>query len=104
MIAPRSLLFLTAALLTAPALLAIDFGGLTKGIDSLKKGIDTAKDASKIAKVAGIGPKEESAIGDAVALEIIGKYGGLVRDDDILRRINLVGLALARSSARPDLE
>jgi beta-barrel assembly-enhancing protease len=101
---PRPLLFLTVALLTAPALLAIDFGNLTKGIDSLKKGIDTAKDASKIAKVAGIGPKEESAIGDAVALEIIGKYGGLVRDDDVLRRINLVGLALARSSARPDLE
>ncbi len=101
--AHRFLLFL-AALLVGPALHAIDFGGLTKGIDSLKKGIDTAKDASKIAKVAGIGPKEESAIGDAVALEIISKYGRLVRDEEVVRRINLVGLALARSSARPDLE
>ena len=100
---PRSLLLL-AVLWAGPALFAIDFGGLTKGMDTLKKGIDTAKDASKIAKVAGIGPKEEQAIGDAVALEVISQYGGLVRDEDILRRINLVGLGLARSSARPDLE
>lgn len=100
---PRSLCLL-AALWAGPALFAIDFGGLSKGLDTLKKGVDTAKDASKIAKVAGIGPKEEQAIGDAVALEVISRYGGLVRDEDSLRRINLVGLGLARSSARPDLE
>lgn len=100
--APRSLL-LAAALLAGPALFALDFGGLTKGLDSVKKGLDTAKDASKISKAAGIGPKEESAIGDAVSLEIISKYGGLVRDEAVFRRINIVGLALARSSSRPDL-
>lgn len=101
---PRSLFALATVALVVPALLAIDFGGLSKGLDSLKKGVDTAKDASKIAKAAGIGPKEERSIGDSVALEILSRYGGLVRDDDIMRRINLVGLALARTSDRPDLE
>lgn len=96
--------FLAAALLTAPALFAIDLGGLAKGLDKVKKGLDTAKDAAKIAKAAGIGPKEERAIGDSVALEIIAKYGGLVRDDDVVRRVNLVGRALARTSDRPELE
>lgn len=93
---------LLAAALFAGTCASAQFGGLD--LNKLKKGIDTAKDAAKIAKVAGIGPKEERAIGDSVAIEIIGRYGGLVRDDDILRRVNLVGLALARSSDRPDLE
>ncbi len=101
---PRLLPCLLAVALAAPALVAIDFGGLAKGLDSLKKGIDTAKDASKIAKAAGIGPKEERSIGDSTALEIIARFGGLVRDDDIMRRVNVVGLAMARSSDRPDLE
>lgn len=99
----RSRLSLVVLALAAPALLAIDFGGLTKGLDTLKKGVDTAKDASKIAKAAGIGPKEERSIGDSVALEILSRYGGLVRDEDIMRRVNHVGLALARTSDRPDL-
>ncbi len=70
----------------------------------LNKIVDTAKDATKIAKgVAGIGPEEERNIGDAVALEIVGKFGGLVRDEEIFRRVNLVGRALARYSGRPEL-
>lgn len=92
----------------APTLWAIDFGGLSKALgnaDKLKKGLETAKDAGKIAKgVAGIGPEEEKVIGDSVALEIIAQYGGLVRDDDTLQRVNLVGRALARYSDRPELE
>jgi predicted Zn-dependent protease len=91
-----------AAVLFSGSLAFAQFGGLD--LNKLKKGIDNAKDAAKIAKVAGIGPKEERAIGDSVALEIISRFGGLVRDDDIMRRVNLVGLALARSSDRPDLE
>ncbi len=54
--------------------------------------------------VSGIGPKEEKDIGDSVALEIVGKYGGLVRDAATLHRVNLVGRALARYSDRPDLD
>ncbi len=100
----RTLCCLAAVTAGVTAFAAFDLGGLTKGLDTVKKGLDTAKDAAKIAKVAGIGPKEERAIGDSTALEIISRYGGLVRDDDIMRRVNLVGLALARSSDRPDLE
>jgi beta-barrel assembly-enhancing protease len=99
-------LCLAAALLPAAAL-ALDLGGLGKALqstDKLKKGLDTAKDAAKVLKgVAGIGPEEEKVIGDSVALEIVGKYGGLVRDADILRRVNLVGRSLARYSERPEL-
>jgi beta-barrel assembly-enhancing protease len=69
----------------------------------LTKIVDTAKDATKLVKnTAGIGPEEEATIGDTVALEIIGKYGGLVRDDAIMKRVNLVGGVLVRYSDRPD--
>jgi predicted Zn-dependent protease len=37
-------------------------------------------------------------------LEIVGTYGGLVRDDAIMRRVNLVGRTLAGFSDRPDLK
>ena len=103
----RPILFLAVALLlaAAPARAQLDFGKLTKGLDKLKQGLDTAKDASKVAKVAtGIGPVEERNIGDAVALEIIAKYGGIERDPDLMRHVNLVGRALAQYSERPDLE
>ena len=89
------------------AAFALDLGGLSKALnntDKLKKGLETAKDAGKVLKgVAGIGPEEERIIGDSVALEIVGKYGGLVRDEDIMRRVNLVGRSLARYSDRPEL-
>lgn len=105
---PRRLIPCLAAALVlavAPARAQLDFSKLTKGLDKLKQGADTAKDAAKVAKgVTGIGPEEERQIGDAVALEIIAKYGGVVRDSEVMHRVNLVGLALARYSDRPDLE
>ena len=99
------LLPVAVAALAATSLFAIDFGGLTKGLDTLKKGMDNAKDVAKVAKgAAGIGPEEEKVIGESVALEVIGTYGGLVRDETVMRRVNLVGRALARYSDRPDLD
>jgi predicted Zn-dependent protease len=92
-------------LLSAPALWALDLGGLTKALGNADKIKQTATDAGKVWKgVAGIGPEEEKIIGDSVALEIVGKFGGLVRDDVIMQRVNLVGRGLARYSARPGLE
>ncbi len=74
-------------------------------LNKLSKALDTAKDASKMLKgVAGIGPAEEKVIGDSVALEIVGRYGGLVRDEAITQRVMLVGRSLARYSARPELD
>lgn len=74
------------------------------GLD-LNKIIDTAKDAGKVVKgVAGIGPEEERVIGQSVAVEIVGTYGGLVRDEAINRRVNLIGRTLAACSDRPGLQ
>jgi predicted Zn-dependent protease len=74
-------------------------------LNKLSKALDTAKDASKMLKgVAGIGPAEEKVIGDSVALEIVGRYGGLVRDEAITQRVMLVGRSLARYSDRPGLD
>ncbi|MBL9218013.1 MAG: M48 family metalloprotease [Opitutaceae bacterium] len=87
----------------ATSAFAFDLGGLSKALgnaDKLKKGLDTAKDATKL--FSGLGPEEERSLGDTVALEIIGRFGGLVRDEAVMRRLNLIGGALARYSARPD--
>lgn len=104
---PRLLLTL-APLAFAVSAPAIDFGKLGEALknpEKLKKGLDTAKDVGKVLKgVAGIGPEEEKVIGDAVALEVVAKYGGLVRDETVVRRVNLVGRSLARYSDRPELE
>ena len=78
-----------------------DINGLAKAINTLS---DTAKDAAKMMKgAAGIGPKEEMEIGDATAVAIVGRYGGLVRDPLIMTRVNLVGRALTRYCDRPEL-
>jgi len=101
-----SALFATA-LVTAvtPVASALDLGKLTKGISDATKVIDTGKDVAKVGKgVIGIGPQEERKLGEAVAVEIIGRYGGLVREEEIMRRVNLVGRGLARYSNRPNLE
>lgn len=99
---PRRLFLLFAAGLATSAF-AFDLGGLSKALgnaDKLKKGLETAKDAAKL--VSGLGPEEERSLGDTVALEIIGRFGGLLRDEAAMRRINLIGGSLARYSARPD--
>ena len=79
-----------------------DINGLTKAINTFT---DTAKDAAKMLKgAAGSGPEQEKSIGATVAVEIVGRYGGLVRDEQIMHRINLVGRSLARYSERPELD
>jgi len=99
----KTRLLLILALVAAPLARAqFDFGKLTKGLDAMKS---VGDDVNKVAKgTAKIGPEEERKIGDCVALEIISKYGGLVRDDEIMQRVNLMGRALGRYSSRPDLD
>jgi predicted Zn-dependent protease len=101
---PRLLFLLGVGWLgAATASAQFDLGKLTKALDKAKEITTTAKDAGKVVKgAAGIGPKEEADLGDSVALEVIGKYGGLVRDEALMRRVNLVGRALARYSGRPE--
>lgn len=94
----RTLILCLAAFALPPALCAqFDLGRLGNALD-------TAKDAGKLLQgVAGVGPEEERVIGESVALEIIGRYGGLLRDEEITRHVNLVGRALAIYSDRPGL-
>ena len=97
----RPLLVLSVAFLGATAAWA-QFGGLDLG--KLKKGLDTAKDVGKVAKgFAGFTPEEERNMGEAVALELISKYGGVLRDEAITKRVNLVGRSLTKYSDRPQL-
>ena len=102
----KLLLVLFSGLLgAATAFAQFDLGKLSKALDKAKQVTDTAKEAGKVAKgVVGIGPEEEKLIGDSVALEVIARYGGLVRDAATLRRVNLVGRGLALYSERPDHE
>jgi len=104
---PARLLLAAAALgLAVPAI--AQFGGLNKlggALDKAKQGLEAAKDAAKVAKaVTGLTLEEEKLIGDSVALEIVSAYGGIWRDDEATRRVNLVGAALARYCDRPGLE
>lgn len=101
----RSLLFLLVALAAGSPVRA-QFDLLNKIKDAVtnqgaannsNNPADTLNAAGHLLKgAAGIGPEEEKKIGDSVALEIVGKYGGLVRDAAVLHRVNLVGRALAR--------
>ena len=108
-----------ALLLLAPPALHAQFGGLkklTQGLDKATQTIDKAKDTAapiadrakdvgKIAKgLAGIGPEEERDIGGSVSQEIVSRYGGLVRDEAVTRRVNLMGKSLARYGKRPELD
>jgi predicted Zn-dependent protease len=97
------------AALAAAVTLPAQFGGLNKLGDALnkaKKGIDTAKDVATVAKGASgqFSDEEEQVMGDSVALEILSRYGGLWRDEEATRRVNLVGNSLARYSERPAME
>jgi predicted Zn-dependent protease len=104
---PRPFLLVAGLVSLVSIAPAFDLGGLSKGIDLLNKAKEKkatvdeyTNDATKLAS--GIGPEEERALGETVALEIVGKFGGLVRDEATVRRVNLIGHALARYSSRPD--
>ncbi len=76
-------------------------GDLQKAVDKVSK---TAKDASRVVKgVEGLSLAEEVAIGDAVAVDIVSRYGGVWRDEAATRRVNLIGQVLARYATRQDL-
>lgn len=110
-LARTTLCFLLPGLLATPAAHA-QFEALNKLKQKLnqaeqatKKVTERAKEVGQVAKgVAGIGPEEERTIGGSVALEIVGAHGGLVRDEETMKRVNLVGKGLARYSTRPEVD
>ncbi|WP_447599160.1 M48 family metalloprotease [Nitrospira sp. Nam80] len=50
-----------------------------------------------------IGYDEEKSIGEAIALQVVARYGGTVEQPDLIRYVNLVGKAVANTSDRPDI-
>jgi len=81
------------------------FPGLGDLANAVQKAKQTSDDAARIAKGAsGLSLAEEVAIGDAVALTIVGRYGGVWRDEAATRRVNLIGRVLAQYATRQDLE
>ena len=90
------------ALFFTTDLFAQGLGDLMKAIDKTAK---TATDASRVVKgVSGLSLEEEVAIGDAVALAIVSRYGGVWRDAEATHRVNVIGRVLAQFAVRQDLE
>ncbi len=88
---------------------AFDIGGIKIPIPvEAPGGVDVGKvaeGAQKIAKGAGgIGINEELALGEAVAIEIVNRSGGVSRSAESTRRTILIGKSLARYSYRPSLD
>lgn len=77
-------------------------GDLTNAIQKVKK---TTDDTARVAKGAsGLSLAEEVAIGDAVAVAIVSRYGGVWRDEAATHRVNLIGRVLAQYALRQDLQ
>ncbi|MSQ97785.1 MAG: hypothetical protein EXR85_00580 [Xanthomonadales bacterium] len=77
-------------------------GDIGSAISKAKK---TADDTAKIAKGAsGLTLAEEIAIGDAVSVAIVARYGGVWRDEVATRRVNLIGRILAQYATRQALD
>ncbi|MBI5854418.1 MAG: M48 family metalloprotease [Nitrospirae bacterium] len=51
-----------------------------------------------------IGPEEEESIGQAIALQVIGRYGGVYGQPELTRYVNLVGRAVSLTCDRANIE
>jgi predicted Zn-dependent protease len=51
-----------------------------------------------------IGYEEEQSIGQAIALQVIARYGGVYEKPDLTRYVNLVGRSVALTCDRADIE
>lgn len=81
------------------------FPGLGDVANAISKAKETADDTARVAKgMSGLSLEEEVAIGDAVALTIVSRYGGVWRDEAATRRVNLIGSILAQYATRQDLD
>jgi beta-barrel assembly-enhancing protease len=92
-----------ALLLIFGLVLINSFAQAQFGLDKIDP-FKIAEGATKVTKGAtGIGIQEEMSIGGSVAVEIAALHGGIWRDEEATRRINLIGKSLARYSDRPSL-
>jgi len=82
---------LTASLVAAPAYGQL--GSVLKKAQQAKQKIDNAH----------INEQDERTLGEQVSAKLIDKYG-VVQDADLTKYVSLVGLTLAKSSSRPNLD
>ncbi len=106
-----------AAVVATATCVALNFGDVTKALTqagqnpaqpvpppNANRAVDELGDIGKALKLGdNIDLKTEMQIGESVSLEIIARFGGLVRDRAVSHRVNLLGRTLARYSDRPDL-
>ena len=91
--------------LTVPCWVQAQLPGLGELNKLVQKARKAGDDTARIAKgAAGLSLAEEVAIGDAVALSIVSRNGGVWRDEASTRRLNLIGRILAQYATRQDLE
>ena len=50
-----------------------------------------------------IGYEEEQSLGQAIALQVVARFGGTLEQPELMRYVNLVGQAVALTSDRPDI-
>ena len=60
--------------------------------------------ANLIGGLLPIGYEEEQAIGQAIALQVVARYGGVYDRPDLTRYVNLVGRSVALTCDRADIE
>ena len=73
-------------------------------LNAVTKAKETADSTARVAKGAsGLSLEEEVSIGDAVAVVIVTRYGGVWKDETATRRVNMLGQLLARYAGRQDL-
>jgi beta-barrel assembly-enhancing protease len=82
---------LVALLVASPA--HAQLGSVLKKAQEAKKKVDSAH----------INEQDERALGEQVSAKLVEKYG-VVQDPDVTKYVSLVGLVLAKSSPRPNLD
>ena len=76
----------------APSALANPNNNSVKGIGEMVKG------------ASGISLQDEMKIGGAVAVDIVARNGGILRDEMITQRVAIIGRSLANYCTRPELK
>ena len=87
-------------LLASSSVVHAQFGGINLDPRSIDPTQILGGGKKIVTGASGVGTTEEQAIGGAVAVEIVSKYGGVWKNETATRRVNLIGKTLARYSDR----
>ena len=100
----RNVLLILALVLAGTNLALAQLPSLSELTNTVEKIKKTSDDSARVAKgAAGLSLQEEIDIGDAVAIAIVVRYGGIWRDEPATVRVNMIGRVLAQFATRQDL-